>query len=121
MDDKLDIVTLIDEEGDQFEFEVVDLFFVDEHEYAVLLPLHSEAGDTCSGKRKDNGTFEREDAYFDVWKESEDPFEENEEAVILRVLKGDDGETTLHVIEDEEEWQQVADIAFERLLDQEEE
>ena len=116
MDDKLDIVTLIDEEGDKFEFEVVDLFFVDEHEYAVLLPLHSD-GDAYSGNRNGNGTSEREDAYF----EPEDAFEENEEAVILRVLKGNDGETTLHIIEDEEEWQKVADIAFERLLEQEEE
>lgn len=121
MDDKLDIVTLIDEEGDQFEFEVVDLFFVDEQEYAVLLPLHSDPGDTYSGNRNGNGTSEKGDASFDDWKEPEDEFEENEEAVILRVLKGDDGETTLHVIEDEEEWQKVADIAFERLLDQEEE
>ena len=48
-------------------------------------PLHSEAGDTCSEK-ENNGTFERKMLIL-MFGRVEDPFEENEEAVILRVLK----------------------------------
>ena len=102
MDDKFDNVTLIDEEGEEFEFEVVDFFLLDEQEYAVLLPLDSETSDANIDSGKTNGS------------------NNDEEAIIMRVLQGNDGETTLQVIDNEVEWQKVADIALERLLEQEE-
>ena len=44
------------------------------------------------------------------------PEEASGDAVIFRVEKGVDGETMLQVIEDDEEWEKVAEIAYERLL-----
>ena len=38
------------------------------------------------------------------------------DAIIFRVEKTEDGETMLHVIEDDEEWNKVAEIASERLF-----
>ena len=113
MDEKPDIVTLIDEEGDEFEFEVVDYFFTDGEEYAVLLPLHGELSDL----EEDEMGIPILDADVD---EGDDEWV-SEEAIIMRVIKGDNGEATLQVIEDEDEWQRVADIALERLFEQEEE
>jgi len=113
MDEKPDIVTLIDEEGEEFEFEVVDYFFADGQEYAVLLPIHSEFTDLIN----EDELIPIEDDDFD---EDDDTWV-SEEAIIMRVTKGDNGEATLQIIEDEDEWQRVADMALERLFDQKEE
>ncbi|HEY9899456.1 MAG TPA: DUF1292 domain-containing protein [Pantanalinema sp.] len=40
---KEDIVTLVDEDGNEHEFAVVDIIEVDEKEYALLLPAESES------------------------------------------------------------------------------
>ena len=114
MDEKPDIVTLIDEEGEEFEFEVVDYFFSDGQEYAVLLPLQSEFSDL---EDEDEMDIPVADDDFD----EDDEAWISEEAIIMRVTKGDNGEATLQVIEDEDEWQKVADMALERLFEQEEE
>lgn len=37
-----DVVTLVDEEGKNHDFQVVDIIKVDEHEYALLLPYGSD-------------------------------------------------------------------------------
>ncbi len=122
MDNKLDIVTLIDEEGDKFEFEVVDYFWVNELEYAVLLPLHSDHSgpDEDPEKMITDSSSQQEAVIFDAEEGLEDEEEENGEAIILRVVNKNNGETTLEVIEDEDEWQKVADIALERIYDQDE-
>ncbi|MBO9539616.1 DUF1292 domain-containing protein [bacterium] len=39
---KEDIVTLVDEDGNEHEFAVIDIIEVDEKEYALLLPAESE-------------------------------------------------------------------------------
>ncbi len=119
MDENLDIVTLIDEEGKKFEFEVVDYFLVDKLEYAVLLPVRSKLSDLDESlgisfdDRKESITYDDE-------LDDEDGKNEDE-AVILRVTKGNNGEESLHIIDDEDEWQKVAEIAIERLYEQEEE
>ncbi|HAP32748.1 MAG TPA: DUF1292 domain-containing protein, partial [Firmicutes bacterium] len=43
MDDH--IVTLIDEEGDAFDFLMIDSFLVGDQEYAVMLPMQEEDDD----------------------------------------------------------------------------
>lgn len=42
MDTAEDIVTLVDEEGKNHDFQVVDIIEVDDREYALLLPADSE-------------------------------------------------------------------------------
>lgn len=119
MDEDLDIVTLIDEEGNTFEFEIVDFFLVDKMEYAVLLPLCSNFSDYEGGCRI---PFDDRRKSITCDDEFDDEDGNNEdEAVILRVIKGDNGEESLHIIDDEDEWQKVSEIAIERLYEGEEE
>lgn len=42
---KEDIVTLVDEDGNEHEFAVVDIIEVDEKEYALLMPADGEGED----------------------------------------------------------------------------
>ncbi len=108
MEEGQEIITLVDENGEKFEFLVLDYFKVEELDYAVLLPL---SGEMSSSHEEDNGEFPTEVEL----EESED------EAVIFRIIKGENDETVLHVIEDEEEWENVAEIAYERLMEREDE
>lgn len=101
MTEREEIITLIDEDGEQFDFVLVDYFRLDDVEYAVLYPLREPV--------------EKESEYF-----GEEEGEEGE-AIIFRIIQGEDGETTFRVIDDEEEWQKVAEIACDRLLSGEEE
>jgi uncharacterized protein YrzB (UPF0473 family) len=107
MEEREEIITLVDEEGEKFDFLILDYFQVDNLDYAVLLP-YSKNG---------SPVFEEED-----WAAEETDLTENEgDAVIFRVIKGNNGETVLHMIEDEEEWDKVVEIAYERLLSEEDE
>lgn len=78
-------ITLIDENGEELEFEIIDMFEIDEEEYAILLPL-SGGG-------------------------------EAEEAIILKVGTDENGEEILHEIENDDEWEMVANIWQEILED----
>ncbi len=80
-----DIVTLVDEDGGEHDFEVIDILEVDGKEYAILLPLEEGEG----------------------------------EAVILRIEAGEDGNEVLVDIEDDEEWEKVADAWEEKLAEEE--
>lgn len=101
--EKEEIITLVDEDGEQYDFVVLDYFQVDDLNYAILFPLEKD---------------EQWDAQDDAEATEMDEAAEHdaEEAVIFRVDEGDNGETMLQVIEDEEEWEKVAGIAYERLL-----
>lgn len=77
------MITLLDDEGNEVECEVIDLFEYDEKEYVVLLPT-----------------------------DEEDPY-------ILRVDKDEDGNEIFAVIEDDEEFEKVAE-AYDELLGEEE-
>ncbi len=116
------IVTLVDEDGEQFDFEILDLFRVDEVHYAILVPVegnelteeqedpHDAAHDAESAAAVDDNGLKDFDEVADVG-----------EAIIFRVAEGENGETILHIIDDEEEWDRVAGVAYERLLSGEEE
>lgn len=80
-----EVITLVDEEGAEHDFTVVDIIEVDGSEYAILLPVE----------------------------------EENDEAIILKFAHDDDGNELLVDIEDDEEWEKVAD-AWEEMLTEEE-
>ncbi|HHT63544.1 MAG: DUF1292 domain-containing protein [Bacillota bacterium] len=84
-------VILMDEDGAEHEFEVLDILEVDGAEYAILFPM-------------DEGDNE----------------DEVDEAIILKIGIDENGEEILYEIEDDEEWEKVAD-AYDSLLEDEEE
>lgn len=91
MDYERDTINLVDEEGVEHEFEVVDSLEVDDQEYLALIP---------------------------IFEEPEDSLEDSGELVILKV-QSDEGsdEEYLEPIEDEEEFTRIADQFMERLED----
>ena len=76
---EVQLATLIDEDGNEQEFEVIDIFEVDGKEYvAIALP--------------------------------EDAEEADDEVVIFRLeVDAETGEELLHDIEDDDEWNRVAE------------
>ncbi len=91
MDEMDDVVVLTDENGQQREFSIVDVIEVDGREYAILVPTDEQESD-----------------------------EDADEAVILRIDHDEDDNEVLVDIEDDEEWEHVAE-AWEKMLDEEEE
>jgi uncharacterized protein YrzB (UPF0473 family) len=86
------ILVLVDEEGEEHEFELLAELEVEGQNYRVLVPLEEE----------------------------EEPDEESEvEVVILKVVYDEEGNEFLGDIEDDEEWEKVAD-AWQELVDNEE-
>lgn len=83
-----EVITLVDEEGAEHDFEVIDIIEVEGSQYAILLPVEEEKG-------------------------------EDEEAIILKFTYDDDGNELLVDIEDDEEWEKVAD-AWEEMMAEEE-
>jgi len=81
-----EVITLVDEEGAEHDFTVIDIIEVDGSQYAILLPVE----------------------------------EENDEAIILKFTHDDEGNELLVDIEEDEEWEKVAD-AWEEMLAVEEE
>lgn len=79
-----EVVTLVDEEGAEHDFTVIDIIEVDGSEYAILLPVD----------------------------------EENNEAIILKFAKDEEGNELLVDIEDDEEWEKVSD-AWEEMIAEE--
>ena len=84
MTEQEEVITLIDEEGTEHDFTVVDIINVDESEYAILLPVE----------------------------------EENDEAIILKFTNDEEGNELLVDIEDDEEWEKVADAWEETLAEE---
>ena len=90
-EERTDIVVLVDEEGNEHDFALVDRFQVDINEYAILVPV----------MYPDDG-------------ENGEAIDTEEEAYIFRIDL-DEGEEMLVEVEDEKEWNQVASIWEERL------
>ncbi len=92
MDDKefgTDLLTLVDDEGVEHEFEIADILDMDDQRYMALIPVLPDADEFL----KDSG-----------------------ELVILKVVE-DNGTEYLEPIEDEEEFDRLADIFMQRLED----
>lgn len=90
-DEAFDVVILNDDEGNEHEFMHLATLEVDGNTYFVLLPVEEAEED-----------------------------DDEAEAIILRVGKDENGEDMLMDIEDDEEWEKVAD-AWEELEDEDEE
>ncbi len=84
-----DLVTVVDDEGNQHQFEIVDAIETDEGRYVALLPVYENPADMID----DDG-----------------------ELVILTV-KEENGEDLLLTIEDDDEFEEIAAIFEERLAD----
>ena len=81
-----DILTLVDEDGTEHEFEVVDSLVTDDNEYFALIPT-----ETAENIDSDDGQL-----------------------VILKVVE-EDGEEFLDEIEDDEEFEEISGIFMDRL------
>ncbi|UNC92588.1 DUF1292 domain-containing protein [Candidatus Contubernalis alkaliaceticus] len=92
MEERNEVLTLVDEEGKEHLFSIVDLIVVEEKEYAILLPFEKV-------EEPDGGAAD--------------------EAVIFRVLQDEQGQV-LMVVEDDQEWENVATAWEERGSDEEE-
>ena len=85
------IIGLVDEEGVEHDFELIDYFELDETAYAVLAPLDSIEDDENEG-----------------------------EAIILRVAKNAEGEEILENIEDDAEWEKAVNVWMEIMEEEDE-
>ncbi len=81
------LVTVLDDEGNEHQFELLDAIETDEGRYVALLPIYTEA---------------------------ELALEDDGELVILEVVD-DEGEDLLVPIEDDEVFENIAEIFQERL------
>ena len=84
-----DIVTVVDEEGNEHQFEIVDAIETDDGRYVALLPIYENPADMVD----DDG-----------------------ELVILAV-KEENGEDIMVTIDDDDEFEEIAEIFEERLQD----
>lgn len=84
-----DIINLTDDEGNEYNFEVLDAIESDDGRYLALLPVHETA---------------------------EELLEDSGELVIVKVGE-ENGEEYLYPIEDDDEYEFVADAFIERLQD----
>ncbi len=84
-----DIVSLVDDEGKEYNFEVLDAIETDEARYLALLPVYDDPKDMLD----DSG-----------------------ELVIVKVGE-DNGEEFFYEIEDDDEYETVADAFVDRLQD----
>ena len=80
-----DILTLVDEDGTEHEFEVVDSLVTDDNEYFALIPTETAENLSSDG-----------------------------ELVILKVVE-DNGEEFLEPIEDDDEFEEISEIFMDRL------
>ncbi len=84
-----DLVTVLDDEGNEHQFEIVDAIETDDGRYVALLPVYDNPGDSIN----DDG-----------------------ELIILEVAE-ENGEDLLVPIEDDAIFDDIADIFQERLSD----
>jgi uncharacterized protein YrzB (UPF0473 family) len=90
-EEEFPILVLVDDEGEEHEFELLAELEIDDQSYRVLVPLDID----------------------------EDMDEEEVEVVILKVVYDEEGNEFLGDIEDDEEWEKVAD-AWQELVDNDE-
>ena len=84
------IVSVVDEEGVEHNFEELDRIETDDGRYIALLPIYADAEEILDG---------------------------DGELIILSVVEDEDGETYLEPIEDENLFNEIGEIFEERLAD----
>ena len=85
-----DIITLTDDEGKNYEFEIVDAIETDDGRYLAMIPYFSDPKD----KLDDSG-----------------------ESVLLKVFEDENGDEYFEDIADDDEYETVADLFINRLQD----
>lgn len=85
------IITLLDDDDNPIDFEIIEMLEISGKNYAFLLPLNDDSEDT-----------------------------EEDEAVIFRIDKNAEGEEVFAYIEDDAEWEMVVDAYNDMLFDDEE-
>lgn len=85
-----DIITLEDDDGKEYSFEVLDRIETDDARYVALLPVYDDPKKMLD----DNG-----------------------ELVILKVVEDDNGEEYFEDIEDDDEYNMIVDAFTDRLQD----
>lgn len=84
------IITLLDDDDNPIDFEIIEMLEIGGKNYAFLLPLNSD-----------------------------DENADEDEAVIFRIDKTDDGDEIFAYIEDDAEWEMVVDTYNDMLFDEE--
>lgn len=87
------IITLLDDDDNPIDFEIIEMLEIAGKRYAFLLPLNDENADTEA---------------------------EEDEAVIFRIDPGEDGEEIFAYIEDDAEWEMVVDTYNDMLFEEDE-
>lgn len=86
-----ELITLVDEDGNEHQFLLLDIVNVNDNDYAIMVVAEEAAAD-----------------------------DEEEEAVIFRIEEGEDGQQSLIVVDEDEEWEAVV-AAWEEMIGLEEE
>ena len=89
-ENEADLLTVVDEDGVQHEFEILDRIETDTGRYVAMIPYHENPADSL----QDDG-----------------------ELIILQVCK-ENGEDVLEPIEDDERFDEIAEIFEERLSEE---
>lgn len=83
-----DLISLVDEEGNEYMFEILDSYDMDDHQYIAVAP------------------------YFE---DAEEAVEDSGELVILKTIEEDGEDPYLAPIEDEDEFNRISEIFVKRL------
>ena len=87
------IITLLDDNDEAIDFEIIEMLEIAGKRYAFLLPLNDENADAEA---------------------------EEDEAVIFRIGTNEDGEEIFAYIEDDQEWEMVVDTYNDMLFEEDE-
>jgi uncharacterized protein YrzB (UPF0473 family) len=96
MSEESNVITLVDDDGKEHRFDLLNIVEVDEIRYAVMVPEGTDLEST------------------------EEEEEEEEEAVIFRIETDEEGEEVLVDIEDDAEFEKVCDY-LDQMMEEEEE
>ena len=88
-----EIYSLVDEDGEESEFELIDEAYLDENRYFALTPFIPEDED------------------------GEEDEDKEQEVVILKVDKNEDGEDIMATIEDEQEYEMISQVFYDKFQD----
>lgn len=107
------IITLVDDDGNEVEFEYLDTVELNGNDYLVLSPLdkgsHNHDGHSCDcgcDAGADADADADEDGEFDTDMEN-DSDEEASEVIIFRIEHGDNDEDSFEYVDDDNEMEAV--------------
>ncbi len=86
-----EIYSLVDEDGEESEFELIDEAYIDDNRYFALTPFILEDQDN-----------------------DEEEQEQEQEVVILKASKNEDDEDIMATIEDEEEYEMISQVFYDK-------